>query len=94
MMGYAVRKTIGAYMPCSAGSIYGVYRRDWRALAAISEEACRGLSAFGVAFGFCQNARGCRKFTRIPGYSILVMTTDEDRIIARQARALIREGSK
>jgi acetate kinase len=96
MMGYAVRKTIGAYMAVLGGLDLLVFTGGiGEHTPAIREEACRGLSAFGVALDSAKNAHDMPQIhTDASACRILVMTTDEDRIIARQTRALVREGSK
>ena len=93
MMGYAVRKTIGAYLAVLGGLDLLVFTGGiGEHTPAIREEACRGLSAFGLALDSAKNARDMPQIhADSSACRILVVTTDEDRIIARHARALIRE---
>ena len=96
IMGYAVRKTIGAYMAVLGGLDLLVFTGGiGEHTPAIREEACRGLSAFGVALDSAKNAHDMPQIhADASACRILVMTTDEDRMIARHTRALVREGSK
>jgi acetate kinase len=96
IMGYAVRKTIGAYMAVLGGLDLLVFTGGiGEHTPAIREQACRGLSAFGVVL---DQARNDQNLPQIHADSsacrILVMATDEDRMIARHTRALLRGGSK
>jgi acetate kinase len=96
MMGYAVRKSIGAYLAVLGGLDLLVFTGGiGEHTPAIRQEACRGLSAFGLALDPSKNAGNMPQIhADSSACRILVMATDEDRMIARHARALVREGGK
>ncbi len=92
MMGYATRKTIGAYIAALGGLDILVFTGGiGEHSPALRAEACRGLSALGIALDQTRNARSERAIHADSSTSrVLVVETDEDRMIARHAGAIMR----
>ncbi len=93
MLGYAVRKTIGGYIAALGGLDVLVFTGGiGEHSPRIRAEACQGLEAFGVAIDETRNARGERAI-HSPGSAsqVLVIETDEDRMIARHSVAVLRD---
>ncbi len=93
MMGYQIRKAIGAYIAALGGLDVLVFTGGiGEHTPAIRREACRGLSAFGIALDDSKNERNAPAIHADGSAShLLVVETDEDRMIARHAAALVRE---
>ena len=90
MLGYAVRKVIGSYLAVLGGLDALVFTGGiGEHSAAVREEACCGLSPLGIELDPAQNAANAREIQRAGSCSVLVVPTDEDRMIARHARALV-----
>jgi acetate kinase len=92
MMGYQIRKSIGAYIAALGGLDVLVFTGGiGEHTPAIRREACRGLSAFGVALDDTKNERNAPAIHAEASASrVLVIETDEDRMIARHAVAILR----
>ena len=92
MMGYSVRKAIGSYMAALGGLDVLVFAGGiGEHVPAIREEACRGLAAFGVSLDSAKNERSEKSIhSQQSATRILIVETDEDRMIARHARRAIR----
>jgi acetate kinase len=96
MLGYAVRKAIGAYVAVLGGLDLLVFTGGiGEHTPAVREEACRGLGAFGIALSAVKNAgREAAIHEKSSACPILVVKTDEDRMIARHTRALMQSGRR
>ena len=96
MLGYAVRKAIGAYVAVLGGLDLLVFTGGiGEHTPAVREEACRGLGAFGIALSAVKNAgREAAIHEKSSACPILVVKTDEDRMIARHTRALTQSGRR
>ncbi len=92
MFGYAVRKAIGAYMAVLGGLDVLVFTGGIGEHAPlVRAEACRGLEVFGIALDDASNARSERAIHAVgSACQVLVLETDEDRMIARHAGAVHR----
>ncbi len=95
VLGYSVRKTIGAYMAVLGGLDVLVFTGGiGEHTPLIREAACEGLSSLGVALDATKNARNEAEIQHGSSRArVLVMKTDEDRIVARNTRQLIRNGN-
>ncbi len=94
MLGYAVRKTIGGYIAALGGLDVLVFTGGIGEHSPhIRAEACQGLDAFGVAIDETRNARSDRAI-HLPSSAsqVLVVETDEDRMIARHAVRVLHGG--
>jgi acetate kinase len=93
MMGYQIRKTIGAYIAALGGIDVLVFTGGiGEHTPAIRRAACRGLSAFGITLDDSKNDGNAPAIHAEASVSrILVVQTDEDRMIARHAGAIVRE---
>jgi acetate kinase len=92
MLGYSVRKTIGAYFAALGGLDLLVFTGGiGEHSKVVREEACRGLEALGIRLDDAKNASSQREIQAGP-CPVLVIPTDEDRMIARHARAVLRAG--
>lgn len=93
MFGYAVRKAIGAYVAALGGVDVLVFTGGIGEHAPlVRTEACRGLEPFGIALDGAANARNERVLhASSSACQVLVLETDEDRMIARHATALLRD---
>ncbi len=96
IFGYSVRKAIGAFAAALGGIDLVVFTGGiGEHSPAVREEACRGLEVFGIALDAAENARGediiSAKESRC---TVRVIATDEDRIVARHTRRLVRHASK
>jgi acetate kinase len=93
MFGYAVRKAIGAYVAALGGVEALVFTGGiGEHSPLVRSEACRGLGAFGIALDEASNARNEREIHASgSACQVLVLETDEDRMIARHAGALLRD---
>ncbi|MEP7051894.1 MAG: acetate/propionate family kinase [Pseudomonadota bacterium] len=92
MFGYAVRKAIGAYSAALGGVDVLVFTGGIGEHAPlVRAEACRGLAAFGIVLDDASNARN-ERVIHAPSSAcqVLVLETDEDRMIARHAGAVAR----
>jgi acetate kinase len=90
MFGYAVRKTIGAYFAVLGGLDLLVFTGGiGEHSAQVRQEACYGLSALGVSLDSAKNARN-EPAIHAGACPVLVIATDEARMIARHARAVLR----
>jgi acetate kinase len=91
MLGYAVRKVIGAYVAVLGGLDLLVFTGGiGEHSPAVREEACRGLEAMGVRLDPDKNAAGLAHISRVDSCPVQVIAADEDRIIARHTRAVLR----
>ena len=90
MFGYAVRKTIGAYFAALGGLDLLVFTGGiGEHSGQVREEACRGLEPLGVSLDNAKNSRD--EYAIHDGACpVLVIGTDEARMIARHARGLLR----
>lgn len=93
LFGYAVRKAIGAYIAALGGLDVLVFTGGIGEHAPlVRAEACRGLEAFGIALNGASNERGDRVIhAPDSACQVLVVETDEDRMIARHAGAVVRQ---
>ena len=92
MFGYEVRKTIGAYFAALGGVDLLIFTGGiGESSAQVRREACYGLSDLGIVLDDGKNERNEREINagRVP---VLVIAADEDRMIARHARAVLRAG--
>lgn len=94
MMGYQIRKAIGAYVAVLGGLDVLVFTGGiGEHTPSIRRAACRGLPAFGLALDDSKNDRNVPAIhAEASACRILVIETDEDRMIARHAVATLREG--
>jgi acetate kinase len=93
MMGYAVRKAIGAYVAVLGGLDLLVFTGGiGEHSPEIRAEACRDLGALGITLDEQKNTLSEREIHAPGSCPIQVVADDEDRIIARHAGALIRSG--
>jgi acetate kinase len=92
MLGYQVRKTIGAYIAVLGGLDVLVFTGGiGEHTPAVRSEACRGLEAFGLGLDAGKNERNEPAIHKAGSTAaVLVVETDEDRVIARQTAALVR----
>ncbi len=95
MLGYAVRKTIGAYMAVLGGLDVLVFTGGiGEHTPLVREAACQGLSSLGISLDATKNEGNEREIQdRSSRARVLVIQADEDRIIARNTRTLIREAN-
>jgi acetate kinase len=93
MFGYAVRKAIGAFAAALGGIDLLVFTGGIGEHAApVRAEACRGLEQFGIEVDAARNARDEAIISVASSRSVVrVMPTDEDLVIARHARRLVRK---
>jgi acetate kinase len=96
LMSYAVRKTIGAYVAVLGGLDVLVFTGGIGEHTPLFRElACQGLEALGVALDSAKN--GANE-AQIQGAGsacrVLVVKTDEDRMIARHTRAVVRHAGE
>ena len=92
MFSYAVRKTIGAYFAVLGGLDLLVFTGGiGERSAQVRKEACQGLRALGIAIEDEKNERNEREINS-GSVRVLVVPADEERMIARHARALLRAG--
>jgi acetate kinase len=93
MFAYAVRKAIGAFAAALGGIDLLVFTGGiGERAAAIRAEACRGLEPLGIELDADRNARDEEIISGAASRSLVrVVTTDEDLVIARHARRLLRE---
>ena len=92
MFGYAVRKTIGAYFAALGGVDVLVFTGGIGASSAqVRRESCYGLSELGIRLDDVKNERNEPEINagRVP---VLVVSADENRMIARHARAVLHAG--
>jgi len=86
MFGYAIRKTIGAYFAVLGGLDLLVFTGGiGQHSAQVRKEACYGLDALGVSLDAAKNARN-EPAIHAGACPVLVIATDEARMIARHAR--------
>jgi acetate kinase len=92
MMGYATRKMIGAYIAVLGGLDVLVFTGGiGEHSPTLRAEACRGLSGLGIALDQAKNALSERAIQAASSAcQVLVVETDEDRMIARHAGAVMR----
>jgi acetate kinase len=91
MMGYAVRKVIGAYFAVLGGLDLLVFTGGiGEHSAVIRSEACRGLEALGITLDAAKNAENEAEISGPGSCPVRVIASDEDRMIARHARAVLR----
>ncbi|HEY3666105.1 MAG TPA: acetate/propionate family kinase [Polyangiaceae bacterium] len=92
MMGYAVRKAIGAYVAVLGGVDALVFTGGIGEHSPfIRAEACRGLDCMGIALDNTKNAQNAPAIhSLLSDCRVLVVETDEDRMIARQAATALR----
>jgi acetate kinase len=92
MMGYGVRKAIGGYVAALGGLDCLVFTGGiGQHTPAIRAEACRGLAALGIYLDPVKNQRGKGAIHADQSSSrVLVVETDEDRMIARHTFELVR----
>ena len=92
MMGYATRKAIGAYIAALGGLDILVFTGGiGEHSPALRAEACRDLSVLGITLDQARNARSERAIQAdTSACQVLVVETDEDRMIARHAGAILR----
>ena len=92
MFGYAVRKTIGAYFAVLGGLDLLVFTGGiGESSAQVRKEACYGLRALGIDLDDGKNERNEREINA-GSVPVLVVPADEERMIARHARAVLRAG--
>jgi acetate kinase len=90
MFGYSVRKAIGAYFAALGGLDLLVFTGGiGEHSPGVRAEACRGLEALGIELDPSKNEAGQREIHAGP-CPVLVIPTDEDRMIARHASAVSR----
>jgi acetate kinase len=93
MLGYAIRKVIGAYFAVLGGLDLLVFTGGiGEHSPLIREGACRGLDALGISLDEPRNEANERSIHAATSCPILVVAADEDRMIARHARAVVRGG--
>jgi acetate kinase len=92
MLGYAVKKTIGAYIAVLGGLDLLVFTGGIGEHApSVRAEACRGLDALGIALDSAKNTQNESAIhAETSVCPVLVIKTDEDRMLARHAHALLR----
>jgi acetate kinase len=92
MMGYQIRKIIGAYVAALAGLDVLVFTGGiGEHTPVIRQAACRGLSACGITLDESKNAKSAPEIqAETSAARVLVIQTDEDRMIARHAGAMLR----
>ena len=91
MFAYGVRKAIGAFAAVLGGIDLLVFTGGIGEHAPeVRAEACRGLDAFGITLDPERNARGDRLISPSANRcAVRVVSTDEDLVIARHARAAL-----
>jgi acetate kinase len=90
MLGYAVRKMIGAYFAVLGGLDLLVFTGGiGQHSAAIRNEACRGLGGLGISLDPVKNGANESLISSPGTCPVRIVESDEDRMIARQARALL-----
>jgi acetate kinase len=92
MFGYAVRKAIGAFAAALGGiDLLAFTGGIGERAAPIRAEACRGLEPFGIEVDAERNARDEEVISGASSRSVVrVVTANEDLVIARHARRLVR----
>jgi acetate kinase len=92
MFGYSVRKAIGAFAAALGGLDLLVFTGGIGEHAApVRAEACRGLEPFGIEVDAKRNAAHAAIISAASSRAVVrVVTTDEDAVIARHARRLVR----
>jgi acetate kinase len=95
IFGYAVRKSIGALAAALGGVDLVVFTGGIGEHAPeVRAEACRGLDAFGIVLLPSENARNADVVSAESSpCTVRVIRTDEDRIVARHTRRLVRAAS-
>lgn len=93
MFGYAVRKQIAAFAGALGGLDLLIFTGGiGEGAAPIRAEACRGLQAFGIELDGARNATAEAVIsTRSSRTLVRIVKTDEEVVIARHARRLLRE---
>jgi acetate kinase len=91
MLAYAIQKVIGAYFAVLGGLDLLVFTGGiGEHSALIRGGACRGLGALGISLDEQRNEANERFIHAAASCPILVVATDEDRMIARHARRSLR----
>ena len=89
MLGYAVRKCIGAYWAVLGGLDLLVFTGGiGEHSAAVRSEACRGLSGLGIELDPDKNAANEPQISTANTCPVRIIASDEERMIARHTRAL------
>jgi acetate kinase len=93
MMGYDVRKAIGAYVAALGGLDTLVFTGGiGEHTPAIRQAACAGLAVFGIELDPARNTHGEHVIhSDSSACRVLIVETDEDRMIARHSGALVRD---
>jgi acetate kinase len=89
MLGYAVRKAIGAYFAVLGGLDALVFTGGiGESSAQVRKEACHGLRALGIELDAGKNDRNAPEINA-GSVPVLIVPSDEARMIARHAQALV-----
>ena len=93
MFGYAVRKAIGSFVAVLGGADLLVFTGGIGEHAAeVRREACRGLKARGIELDDDRNVRGLDVISADASRcTVRVIQTNEDLMIARHVRQVVRE---
>ncbi|MDP9149259.1 MAG: acetate/propionate family kinase [Myxococcota bacterium] len=96
IFGYAVRKAIGAFAAALGGLDLVVFTGGiGENSPAVRAEACRGLEMLGITLDAAENARGKDVISAEESRCrVRVIATDEDRVVARHTRRLVRSASR
>ena len=92
LFAYSVRKAIGGYMAALGGLDLLVFTGGiGEHTPVVREEACAGLEALGIELDPAQNARNSGVIsTERSACRVRVIATDEDKMVARHTRSVVR----